>query len=140
VPRGFEEDKEEEDPGVVGEVMGNEGQWGNWQYEEKKGRRRCVGVELEEIPLCSVCEIETAGESRNQVLQRGIEMVSKFDGGLSRDRLQMLSEDGNDLRIEDRRILQSSRRSRAKTFDGRLSAKCSGEEVIIHPWFVFFDN
>jgi hypothetical protein len=139
VPKGVEDEGDEGEGGEVGEVMGNGGQWGSWEHERGKGRRRCLGVELEEIPLCNVCSIETAGESRNQVLQRGIEMVSKFDGGLSRDRLKMLSEDGDDLRVEERRRLQSPRRAKARTYDGP-SVKCSREQVTVHPWFVFFDN
>lgn len=55
-------------------------------------RGRCAGVELEKVPLCSVCKVETAGETRDHVLEKGLDTVSKFDEGLSRDRLKMLEE------------------------------------------------
>jgi hypothetical protein len=54
---------------------------------------REVGVELEEIPLCRVCKIETAGDMEDEVLQRGLDTVTTFDGGLTRDRLNMLSSE-----------------------------------------------
>ncbi|CAG8983512.1 hypothetical protein HYALB_00004313 [Hymenoscyphus albidus] len=95
---------------------GKEGKWGKWEYEGGR-RRRCVGVELLEIPLCTVCVVETEGETKGDVLRRGLEAVSRFDGGLSRERLKMLSEDGDggELKVNRRRRLQASRRPRART-------------------------
>ncbi|KAL2074413.1 hypothetical protein VTL71DRAFT_8191 [Oculimacula yallundae] len=84
------------------EVKGKEGpeiekgEWGKCggsDAEEGVIRKtRCIGVELEEIPLCTVFEVETLGESDDRVLERGLETVTKSDGGLSRSRLDMLSE------------------------------------------------
>lgn len=71
------------------------GEWARWDGSEDGGygRRRGVGVELDTIPLCSVCCVETAGESQAQVLEKGLGSVTSFDGGLSRDRLDMLYEE-----------------------------------------------
>jgi hypothetical protein len=74
------------------------------------GRRRVVGVELDSIPLCSTCCVETAGESRDQVLERGLESVTMFDGGLSRDRLDMLSEESDGEVTLAPRVLSKDRR------------------------------
>ena len=120
--------------GLVGDVMGNKGQWGHWEdgRNQKRGKGRCTGVELEDVPLCKVCSVETAGKSPGQVLQRSVELVSSFDGGISRDRLKMLSGDGDDLRVDGRRRLQSQQRSKARIFDGP-SVMSSRETVIVHP-------
>lgn len=61
-----------------------------------RGRREGMGVELEEIPLCNVCGVEMSGESPGKVLERGLENVSRFDGGLSRERLERWSEMSNE--------------------------------------------
>lgn len=72
-----------------------------------------AGVELNEIPLCEVCEVETVGERRIDVLERGLDNISRFDGGLSRDRLNMLSEDNNDrVKEAPKRLVRSPRRLR----------------------------
>lgn len=84
------------------------GRWGS----EDSGigvKRRRLGVELSEIPLCRICEVETAGESQGQVLEKGLQTTDRFDGGLSRDRLEMLSDEGT-MRISKRRRLQPWRR------------------------------
>lgn len=115
---------EVEGVGGNGETDGDgwRGFWGAWEYEGE-GRRRCVGVELSTIPLCSVCVVETEGESRGEVLRRGLDTVSRFDGGLSRERLKMFSEDGGELRVAAQRRLQSPRRSRARTCEMGLNAR-----------------
>jgi hypothetical protein len=95
-----------------GPVKQGEGpRWGSWDLGADTGKRpRCVGVELNDIPLCGVCGIETAGESQGQVLERSLETVDRFDGGLSRDRLDMLSNEGaTDFKVSKRRRLQSPR-------------------------------
>lgn len=78
---------------------GNGGEWGTWDADVGKRdgvsrdgkRKRMIGVELEKVPLCETCEIETAGAPYGEVVGKGLETVSRFDGGLSRDRLDMLS-------------------------------------------------
>ncbi|KUJ21012.1 uncharacterized protein LY89DRAFT_715304 [Mollisia scopiformis] len=55
-----------------------------------------MGVELVDIPLCGVCGVEMSGESPGLVLEKGLENVSRFDGGLSRERLQRWSEVSNE--------------------------------------------
>lgn len=56
-------------------------------------RRRRAGVELEEVPLCSVCKVETAGEVEDHVLEKGLKTMVRFDGGLGRDRLNRLDQE-----------------------------------------------
>lgn len=110
---------------VVGnaEDKGEWGKWGKWDGSEDEGsmleRTRCIGVELEEIPLCGVCGVETAGESTDRVLERGLETVTKFDGGLSRDRLDVISEirderDG-EMRLASMHSVRVPRRLRGAT-------------------------
>jgi hypothetical protein len=69
------------------------GEWdGSEDESPRPKRRRRSGVELQEIPLCGVCRIESAGDNGEDVLEKGLETVSMNDGGLSRDRLNMLVE------------------------------------------------
>jgi hypothetical protein len=124
-----------------GPVKQGEGpRWGSWDMGADTGkRRRCVGVELNDIPLCGVCGIETAGESQGQVLERGLETIDRFDGGLSRDRLGMLSDEGaTDFRISKRRKLQSPRQrgtasvqQAQKTDDRQVSLRVFEENMIL---------
>lgn len=58
----------------------------------KRSKANYIGVELNEIPLCGVCAVDTIDETEESVLERGLDTVTKSDGGLSRNRLQMLSE------------------------------------------------
>ncbi|CAD6442877.1 e555464e-faff-4a58-8ab6-dd93eefde0e6 [Sclerotinia trifoliorum] len=53
------------------------------------------GTELDKIPLCEWCETETRikGYGEKKVLERGLENVTKSDGGLTRCRLEKLDED-----------------------------------------------
>ncbi|KAJ8065461.1 hypothetical protein OCU04_006146 [Sclerotinia nivalis] len=53
------------------------------------------GTELDKIPLCEWCETETKikGYGEKKVLERGLENVTKSDGGLTRCRLEKLDED-----------------------------------------------
>lgn len=82
---------------------------------QSKKRKRCAGVELEEIPLCSACEIETGGESQNILLGKGLETVSKVDGGLSRNRLERFSEQQAELKVVPRRLARRPRRVQGAT-------------------------
>ncbi|TAQ87767.1 hypothetical protein B7494_g3911 [Chlorociboria aeruginascens] len=86
------------------EIVGNE--------EIGRKRKRKQGVELTSIPLCEWCSIEAAGESESEVLERGLDTVSKFDGGLSRNRLDKLSEEKGELREASRTLLRTPRRLR----------------------------
>jgi hypothetical protein len=95
-----------------------EGAWGKWDGNEDDGagRRKGTGVELDTIPLCNVCCIETASESQNHVLGRELESVSLFDGGLSRDRLKMLTEEREDeIKLTSRHLTRKPRRLRGAT-------------------------
>ncbi|CZR54428.1 uncharacterized protein PAC_04312 [Phialocephala subalpina] len=78
-------------------------------------RRDGMGVELEEIPLCNVCGVKMSGESPGKVLERGVENVSRFDGGLSRERLERWSEvsnEGTEEKLEDKQQAASSKEAR----------------------------
>ncbi|TGO57039.1 hypothetical protein BCON_0070g00110 [Botryotinia convoluta] len=62
--------------------------------EDGYGDRR-KGTELDKVPLCEWCETETKikGYGEKKVLERGLENVTKSDGGLTRCRLEKLDED-----------------------------------------------
>jgi hypothetical protein len=83
------------DHGITRQVRGG-GKWGKWDGSDDDGigKRRGIGIELDTIPLCNPCSVETASENQKQVLERGLECVSLFDGVLSRDRLEMLTKAG----------------------------------------------
>ena len=111
------------------EEVGHGGEWGSWAGVEVRTcgrgfgdgigeggggrmegkRKRMIGVELERVPLCETCEIETAGAPYGEVVERGLETVSRFDGGLSRDRLDMLSEEREGTRRVSRSRWKRSR-------------------------------
>lgn len=75
-----------------------------------------MGIELEEIPLCNVCSVEMSGETEDTVLGRGLDHVSKFDGGLSRERLQKWSElDDEDVGILPEPLKPSEKESQKQT-------------------------
>lgn len=61
--------------------------------EGNRRKDRGKGVELSSVPLCYVCWIQTAGEGEVPVFERGFERLRRFDGGLSRDRIERLAED-----------------------------------------------
>lgn len=73
-----------------------------------------IGVELDTVPLCPNCEVETAEKPYAEVVEKGLETVSRFDGGLTRDRLEMLSEE----RGETKRVSRSRWRGRFKGSSG----------------------
>jgi hypothetical protein len=87
--------------------------WEHWEggHDGRKGRKH-KGIELEHIPLCGNCDAEMEGEAKENVLEKGLETVSKYDGGLSRDRLDMMTHE------EDQR--------RASTTRWRTSGKFKG--------------
>ncbi|KAH8658666.1 hypothetical protein BGZ60DRAFT_566972 [Tricladium varicosporioides] len=110
--------------------MDGKGQWGAWkgdEWGEGIGRRRTVGIELEEIPLCAVCSVETAGESQVVVLEKGIETVTKFDGGLSRDRLSMMSEGSDEFKIVKRHKLG---RERVNTMEDKVRDEGNADDRV----------
>ena len=94
---------------------GEDGAWGAWSdcgNDGKEGgawRKRMIGVELETVPLCTDCDAEMEGKGKKEVVERGLETVSRFDGGLSRDRLEMLSEEKEATRRVSRRRWKRSR-------------------------------
>ncbi|KAF5873699.1 uncharacterized protein Bfra_005163 [Botrytis fragariae] len=75
------------------ECENGRGRYGN-NDEDGCGDRR-KGTELDKIPLCEWCEAETKikGYGEKKVLERGLENVTKSDGGLTRCRLEKLDED-----------------------------------------------
>ena len=96
------------------------GRWGDFEGEGSCGRngrdggvrgkrKRMIGVELETVPLCTRCEVETASAPYAEVVERGSEMVSRFDGGLSRDCLDILSEEKPQTRRASRSRWKRSR-------------------------------
>lgn len=59
---------------------------------KRKRKKRVRGVELDRIPLCVDCGSEMDGKDEGRILERGLETVERFDGGLSRSRLLRISE------------------------------------------------
>lgn len=102
---------------TITQQMRKEGEWGKWDgSEDGGGRRRGIGVELDTIPLCNACSVETEAEKQDQVLERGLESVSLFDGGLSRDRLEMLTEERKgEVTLTRRCLTKNPRRLRGVT-------------------------
>lgn len=102
-----------------------------------------AGVELEEVPLCRVCQLETSGEKSDYVLEKGLETVTKSDGGLTRDRMLMLGELRGEpvagMKFASRRSIRLDRKLRAKhtqdlkrdltTFVNRNSSEVSRTQV-----------
>ncbi|PQE33120.1 hypothetical protein CJF32_00007716 [Rutstroemia sp. NJR-2017a WRK4] len=76
---------------LCGVGLGNVDMWAVGGGREEDGR----GTELDKIPLCEWCEVETRdkGYGEKKVLERGLANVSRYDGGLTRCRLQRLDED-----------------------------------------------
>ncbi|KAF7948970.1 hypothetical protein EAE96_008148 [Botrytis aclada] len=75
------------------ECENGRGRYGNTGEDGCGDRGR--GTELDKIPLCEWCETETKikGYGEKKVLERGLENVTKSDGGLTRCRLEKLDED-----------------------------------------------
>ena len=87
-------------------------EWGRWDGSHEE-RMRGVGVELESIPMCDVCGNDTDGTGRYGVLKKGLETVPKFDGGLSQDRLDILSDERDgEVKVASRHFLRIPRRLR----------------------------
>lgn len=91
---------------------------GKWRRRNQGDNNECAqerarynGVELDEIPMCSVCGDETARENMDQVLEKGLVTMTKSDGGLTRSRLDMLSElsELSDGRIGDMKLASRGR-------------------------------
>jgi hypothetical protein len=102
----------------VGLEARRRGEWGRWDGRGGvgNGKRRGVGVELDTIPLCSVCSVEKEGENPGQVLERGLEVVTSLDGGLSRDRLDILfDEREGEITLSPKASTRNPRRLRGVT-------------------------
>jgi hypothetical protein len=59
---------------------------------DRERTRRQRSVELVSIPLCAWCDNATDGLYDAQVLETGLQNITKKDGGLSRSRLDMQRE------------------------------------------------
>jgi hypothetical protein len=108
--------------------------WGAWDDCGKDGtgngwsgkRKRMIGVELEKVPLCVNCDVEMEGKGEKTVMERGLETVSRFDGGLSRDRLEMLSEEREDTMRVSRSRWKRSRGRASSGFERELKRFING--------------
>jgi hypothetical protein len=71
--------------------------------------------------MCDVCGAETGRDGKYEVRMGKLETVSKFDGGLSRDRLAMLSDERDgEVNIASRRyFFRTPRRLRGRCQLGR---------------------
>ncbi|TQS37118.1 hypothetical protein Golomagni_02419 [Golovinomyces magnicellulatus] len=89
--------------------------------ENRHGFSR-VGIELNSIPLCEFCQVETGGEDEKQVLEKGLVTVSMFDGGISRQRFELLGAKNGKIQTATSAIPQNSR-------SGNLARKSSGDYI-----------
>ncbi|RKF56824.1 hypothetical protein GcC1_193012 [Golovinomyces cichoracearum] len=81
-----------------------------------------IGIELNSVPLCEFCQIETGGEDEKQILERGLVTVSMFDGGVSRQRFELLGAKNGRVPIATSTAPQNSR-------PGNLARKSSGDYI-----------
>ena len=106
------------------------GDWGAWDDygKEKYGgkRKRMIGVELEKVPLCTNCDVEMEGKGKKAVVNKGLETVSRFDGGLSRDRLEIFSEEGEETRTASRNRWKASRYRASSGLERELKTFING--------------
>jgi hypothetical protein len=58
---------------------------------------RCAAVELDTFRFARFVRLRR-GERQEHVLEQGLETVSRFDGGLTRDRLSILSEERHEFK------------------------------------------
>lgn len=65
----------------------------DWPGWGRNHRRR--GVELQSIPLCSLCENATEGLYKRKTLGMGLTNVARNDGGLSSSRLDIVRKKGS---------------------------------------------
>lgn len=63
-----------------------------------------MGVELISVPMCDWCRVETEGQDEDQVLEKGLDYVSNFDGGWSRSRKKKLGEEAETLKNKPKRV------------------------------------
>lgn len=89
--------------------MAGDEYWDESEVSVRYGEGYGKGIELEKIPLCEWCGVETQNLGTAAVLERGLEHVSRRDGGLTRQRLDRVEEgdgvgfDGSKDRIWGRR-------------------------------------
>jgi hypothetical protein len=115
--------------------------WGKWDGgSDREGKKRMIGVELERPPLCGVCEVETAGETYDSVLEKGLETVSRFDGGVSMDRLDMLSEEKVYTRREGRFRLKKPRFRCSSGLERELKRFINGSASRVRPSYLFKES
>jgi len=83
---------------LCGKSLSGKGYWrdndGSADVREGNEKNKERGVELDMVPLCDWCGIETAGYPAEAVLEKGLKNVSRRDGGLTRDRLKGLEDEG----------------------------------------------
>jgi len=103
--------------------------------ENGKGKK---GVELEAIPMCDACEDETRNEEESKVLARGLETVSRFDGGLSRDRLDMMSHEGDERRVDRSRWRTSRKFKGSSGLERDLTKFINGHSTSVGSCFQMF--
>lgn len=100
--------------------------------EEEEGGKK--GVELESIPMCGACEKEMGGEEEERVLLRGLDTVSRFDGGLSRERLDMMSHEGDERRVERSRWRTSRKLKGSSGLERDLTKFINGHSTSVS-WY-----
>ncbi|KAL3426767.1 mediator of rna polymerase ii transcription [Phlyctema vagabunda] len=108
----------------------------------EEGHSGLRGVELECIPLCDWCRVETEGRPEEQVLEEGLKTVTSFDGGLSRSRHDKMTKDAptsaHKTREAPRLLSRSPQQARSPMRSGRRRSlfplsKRKSRELDLHP-------
>lgn len=112
----MEDKDEEEELCWVDEDDSDERGDADSSYIDRLGRgrpQRQRGVELESAPLCSWCENATGGLCKGEILEIGLQNVTRKDGGLSKSRFDMLrktkSKDTAQLRQTTKTLTKGQR-------------------------------
>lgn len=83
--------------------------------EETTKQKRYPGIELEEIPLCTTCDVETSHEGQDTTRADELENVTKDDGVLSQNRFEYFSERQAELKVVPRQLARRPRRMKGAT-------------------------
>lgn len=83
--------------------------------EESTKQKRYPGIELEEIPLCGVCDVETGRESQDTLLGNELKNSTDDNGGKSQNRLKVFTKHQAELKVIPRQLARRPRRMKGAT-------------------------
>ena len=118
-----------------------EGSWRAWNdYDAKAGngrkrkRMRMIGIELKSVPLCTNCDLDMEGKGKVAVVEDGSETFSRFDEGLSRDRLRTWSGESEGARTVSMRRLKKLRFRASSGLETELKRFINGSSSRVRPY------